>query len=218
MQRNDLTIIYYTSNREEEAFENKVRQKLLETAGNIQIISVSHKPINLGKNICVGVHYPSNATLFRQLLIGCKEAKTTFVANAEADFLYCPEYFSFIPKDKDKIYRYGNIRLMYKYHWGFFRKKYSEGAQIAGREYLISILENALRDTPEWYEQESTEYRRINPYKHMSFEIFNGDNACVTFKTGDSLHKFTAVEREKSKPELPYWGKASDLRKEMFGI
>lgn len=218
MENDNLTIIYYTSNREEEAFENKVELKLLEVSGKIPIISVSHKPINLGKNICVGVHYPSNLTLYRQLLIGCKEAKTTFVANAEADFLYPPEYFSFVPKDNNKIYRYGNIRLMYKYHWGFFRKKYSEGAQIAGREYLISILENTLKNVPEWYEKESTEYRKLNPYKHMPFEIFNGEIACVTFKTGDSLHKFTAVEREKSKPELPYWGKASDLRKEMFGL
>src|SRR3989344_2479106 len=218
MQRNDLTIIYYTSNREEEAFENKVRQKLLETAGNIQIVSVSYKPISLGKNICVGVHCPSNATLYRQLLIGCKEAKTTFVANAEADFLYCPEYFTFNPPDKDKIYLYGNIRLMYKYHWGFFRKKHSEGAQISGREYLISILENALKNVPEWYEKESAEYRKLNPYKRIPFEIFDGAIACVTFKTGDSLHKFTSVEREKSKPELPYWKTAADMRKEMFGL
>lgn len=213
-----LTIIYYTCNRESEDFENKVINKLTEVAGDTPVISVSHKPMNFGKNICVGRHRPSNLTLFRQLLIGCKEAKTPFVANAEADFLYPPEYFSFRPKDKEKIYRYGNIRLMYKYHWGFFRKKYSEGAQVSGRKYLISVLEKALDGVPEWYEKESTEYRKLNPYKGIPFEIFNGDNACVTFKTGDSLHKFTSVEREHSKPELPYWGTADNLRKEMFGI
>jgi len=217
MQREDLTIIYYTCNREEKSFENKVRQRLLETAKNIPIISVSHKPIKLGRNICVGVHYPSNLTLYRQLLIGAKAAKTTFVANAEADFLYPPEYFSFLPKEEEKIYRYGNIRLMYKYHWGFFPKQYSEGAQIAGRKYLISVLENALKACPEWFEEDSPHFRKLDPYKNISFEMFTGNNACVTFKTGQSLHKYSAISTH-SVPSLPYWGTAVEMRKAMFGL
>lgn len=215
----DKTIIYYTCNREEEGFEEKIKKKLLEAHGDIPIISVSHKPIDLGKNIYVGVHQPSNVLLFHQLLLGCKKAKTPFVINAEADFLYPPDYFNFEPPEKNKIYRFRNIRLMYKYHWGFFRKSYSEGAQIAGREYLISVLENALKGIPlRPQPYDHSKYRKFNPYSNVPFEMFGGELACLTFKTGDSLHKFTAVERSQSLPELPYWGTAKNMRREIFNI
>ena len=205
-----FTIIYYTSNREDENFEKKINQKLLESCGDIPIISISQKPIDLGKNICIGEHQPSNAMLFRQLLTGCEDATTPFVINAEADFLYCPEYFTFVPPKKDTIYRYANIRILYKWHYGYLHKIQSEGAQIAGREYLISLLKERLVGAPE--------DTRFNPYKHVPVAMFEGGNACVSFKTGDSLHKYVSVLRERSRPELPYWGKAEDLREEMFGF
>ncbi|MEW5816994.1 MAG: hypothetical protein AB1798_16565 [Spirochaetota bacterium] len=212
----DSTIIYYTSNREEETFEEKIKKKLLETSRGLPIISVSHKPIKLGKNICIGVHNPTNVLLFHQILLGCKEAKTPFVINAEADFLYPPEYFRYKPPSPNKIYRYNNIRVLYKYHWGFFRKKYSEGAQIVGRKYLISLLESALKDISIF--EDSPKSRRFNPYWGVPLEMYGGEIPCVTFKTGDSLHKYVSMEREKSKPELPYWGTTTNIRKEMFNI
>ena len=49
------TIIYYTSNREDERFESRVRANLLKVCGNLPIISVSQKPIyGFGFNIPVG--------------------------------------------------------------------------------------------------------------------------------------------------------------------
>lgn len=211
-----VTVIYYTSNQEDESFEKKIRKKLLQTIGDLPLISVSHKPIKFGQNICIGSQIPSNVTLYRQLLIGCEAAKTPFVINAEADFLYCPEYFSFLPPREDRIYRYNNIRIMYKYHWGLFRKTYSEGAQIAGRKYLISILKEYKKYTQL---DESDFYRRLNPYKGLSFETFGDEKrACVTFKTGDSLHKYSKLSRQKSLPEIPYWGSAKKLREEFFDL
>lgn len=212
----DKTIIYYTSNQEEENFEEKIKEKLLKVHGEIPIISVSHRPIKLGKNICIGVHQPSNVLLYYQLLLGCKEATTPFVLNAEADFLYCPDYFNFTPLVKNKIYRYGHIRMVWKYHWGFFRKKYSEGAQIVGREYLISLLETSLKGILMF--ERGPRARQFNPYWGRSFEMYGGEFACVTFKTGNSLHKYTAVEKTRSLPELPYWGTVKQIRKEMFNL
>jgi hypothetical protein len=212
----DKTIIYYTANRENEEFEEKIRQRLSDVCGDIPIISVSHKPVHLGKNICIGVHAPSNVLLYYQILLGCKEAKTPFIINAEADFLYPKEYFSFTPPSLDKIYRYIPIELMYKYHNGFWFKKYSEGAQIAGREYLISLLTERLKGLEIFDDNPS--YNKFNAYKHIPFETYGGKTACVTFKTGDSLHKYTAVEHKHSVPEIFHWGKASDLRKEIFNF
>jgi len=212
----DLTVIYYTSNREEESFEEKVKKKLLETSGGIPIISVSHKPIDLGKNISIGMHKPTNVLLYHQVLLACKEAKTPFVISAEADFLYPLEYFNFTPTSSDRIYRYNNIRVLYKIHRGFYKKKYSEGAQIVSRRFLISLLENALKGISMF--DDNPKYRQFFPYRNVPLEMFGGEIPCVTFKTGDSLHKYVTVEKEKPKSELPYWGSASELRKEMFNF
>lgn len=88
-----LTVIYYTSNREEKEFENKVKAKLLEVIGKLPLISVSQKPIDFRKNICVGDVGVCDANLFRQIQIGCEAANTPFVISAETDCLYPPEYF-----------------------------------------------------------------------------------------------------------------------------
>src|SRR3990167_9323101 len=104
-----FTIVYYTSNREDEAFEKKIRDNLLKVCGDIPIISVSHKPIDLGINICVGVQETCNYNLFRQIQTGCKLATTPFIISAEADCLYPPDYFQFIPPEPNKCYKCTNV-------------------------------------------------------------------------------------------------------------
>lgn len=204
-------MIYYTCNREQESFEKKIRDKLWQAKGDLPLISVSHKPIDFGKNICIGVQSPSDKLVYVQLLIGCKAAKTPFIINAEADFMYCPDYFKFIPPRTDKIYRYRHIRVAYKYHWGWFRKAYSEGAQIVGRKYLIKMLEHDL-------EYAHKDENKFVTYKHILPEWYGSDVACVTFKTGDSLHKYVKIEKQKSVHELPYWGSIADMRQELFNL
>ena len=51
---NDVTIIFYTSNDEDESFEKKIRDNILKQSNGIKIISVSRKPIDFGHNICIG--------------------------------------------------------------------------------------------------------------------------------------------------------------------
>lgn len=213
---NDRTIIYYTSNRENEDFEGKIKEKLLENSHGIPIISVSQKPIKLGKNICIGIHKPSNVLLYHQVLTGLKAAKTPIIVSAEADFLYPPNYFNFIPPRLDVIYRYNNVRLMWKNHWGFFKKRYSEGAQIAGREYLISVIEKALKGFDVF--DESPNLSKFTPYHRLPLDLFGGYVPAVTFKTGDSLHKSAGVEPHHSLYMIPYWGEARAMRSKMFNI
>ena len=81
------TILYYTSNRENEEFEEKIRQNILENCGDLPIISISQKPIDFGKNICVGDVGHSYLNEWRQILIGAKKARTKHVILCEADFL-----------------------------------------------------------------------------------------------------------------------------------
>ena len=99
----DLTAIYYTCNRERPEFERRIQETLLEAMGDIPLISVSKKPIDLGHNICVG-DVPggdSSQNAYRQFQIGARAATTKWVCPVEADFLYPPEYFTFEPERED---------------------------------------------------------------------------------------------------------------------
>ena len=148
-----ITVIYYTSNKEPELFEQNIRKRLLDVIGNLPLISVSQKPIDFGDNICVGENIGlSDANIFRQLLIGCEKASTPLIATAEADCLYPPTgYFDFKPKNIDMTYRYTNLWLFYTKYcnrrlWrkGFLKMDYSLCAQISGREYLIHHLKRSI--------------------------------------------------------------------------
>ena len=91
---NDLTVIYYTSNFIPDKFMEYTKHHLLKAAENTPIISVSQKPMNFGKNICVGNIGRSHLNIYRQALRGAKEAKTRYIAMAEDDVLYSPGCFT----------------------------------------------------------------------------------------------------------------------------
>src|SRR5574337_272588 len=94
--KKDLTIIYYTSNwldTHNPYFLANTKKQLLKAIGDLPLISVSQKPIALGKNICVGDIGRSHLNIYRQILIGAKAAKTKYVALAEDDILYSWEHF-----------------------------------------------------------------------------------------------------------------------------
>jgi len=205
------SILYYTSNRESEEFENKIQENILKNCGGLPIISVSQKPINLGKNICVGNVGHSYLNEFRQILIGAKAAITNYLIFAEADFLYPPEYFKFEPSDGN-IYRYDNIWIIFRNHpTRYFRKQYSIGAQICKREYIIKEIEKYLEGQPEWLNGKFKTNKA--DYNGAPFEYFSGINACVSFKTGDSMTARTTVMNSVGcrLKELPYWGDCNKL-------
>lgn len=214
-----VTIIYYTANQEDEKFEKKIIEKLIENSGSLPIISVSRKPIDLGKNICIGEQPRCDSTALKQLLIGLKEAKTDFAIVAESDCLYPPEYFQFIPPTKDNVYRYKNVFIMHGwvgplYKGKFWQKRFSEGAQMCGREYWIKRLEVALVNQKGW---EKTEVPLVFTTKDQYF--WSSKNPMVSIKTINGLRKYTGViGGQKPKDILSYWGGVDDLRKEMFEV
>lgn len=154
MLKDIYTIIYYTANRENPEFEKKIVDNLKEQAGDIPIISVSQKPMDLGKNICVGDVGFSYLNEWRQILIGAKEVKTPYIIFAESDFLYPKEYFQLIPELP--MYVYDNIWIVMDKKYGdwFWRKKQSEGAQIIKRDLLIEKYTEFLAGYPEWLNEE----------------------------------------------------------------
>ena len=173
------TILYYTSNSEPIGFEAAVIEKLLENCGDLPIISISQQPLPLGYNICVGDVGKSTLNMFRQILIGARAAQTEYVVFAEADFLYPPEYFEFEPTGED-FYRYDNVWLVYPRRQSYYQIPWSNGAQIAKRQFVIDQLEKYLEGYPEWSMLKPTK----KDYNGAVPTMIHGKIPCLSFKTG----------------------------------
>jgi len=205
MNKTDLTIIYYSSNREKPEFENYIQRHILSVCGDLPIISVTQKPMDFGRNICVGDVGANDNNLYRQIQIACDEAKTPFVANAEADCLYPPSYFRLSPIAENVIYRYNNIVILKRSRHEFLRKEWCEGAQIAGREYLLSLINDAMKGLPMWNGETRP---HLNPYKPITRKwLYYGDDVpVISVKTGNGLRAGTSTLSPQGITTLPYWG------------
>ena len=201
MLKNEKTIIYYTSCREKESFENKVRENILKIKGDLPIISVSQKPIDFGKNICVGDIGQNYVNAFKQCLIGCKAATTPFVAMTEDDSLYpTTGYFDFQPTDLNTIYSYDNVWLMWdrKQRTRFYKHGTTCGSIVLGREFYISLL----KDGPPNF---------FNP--ELKWEFFHGD-PIINIKTRNGISFGTTLTKGvRPKKSFPYWGTVEDIKK-----
>jgi len=97
---NDLTILLKTANQLNEDTAKKIRDYFLKVTENkYPIISVSQKPLDFGKNICVGEIGASKYNSYKQDLIGVREVKTKYVACIDDDTLYTSEHFLYRPPD-----------------------------------------------------------------------------------------------------------------------
>ena len=216
----DRTILHFTSNVENESFENKIRANILKHRGDISIVSVSQKPIDFGKNICVGVHDNCYLNALRQIQIGLEEIKTPYVLSAEADFLYPPEYFRYEPTEPGRAYRFFGVWVCYYHHKDdpkpyFHFKGYSNGAQIISRDWWLGSMNWILKGRKTWATKDEKSGKRSIKVEKIVKII--PKVPIVTFKTKDSINKGTTLYRGVlPKRALPCWGRAIDLRKEMF--
>lgn len=211
----NATILYYSSNKEDWKFESKVIDNIEDNCGDLPIISVTFKPLLFGNNICIGEHTPSGFNMFRQVLIGCKEAKTDFIISTEADCLYPPDYFTFRPERLDVCYRNSNLYVMGDHRKVFWKKP--EGAthaQIIGREYYIETLEKLFENAPEWSDEEKNfPKERLGKEDIFDYiEYYQTENPVVQIKTHRSMRYYTHSEREDIL-EIPYWGNGETFRK-----
>lgn len=212
---NDATIIYYTSNREDANFERKVQETLLKNCGGLPIISVSQKPIDLGKNICVGDVGVSGFNMFRQVEIACEAAKRKFVISAEADCLYPPDYFQFIPPREDTCYRDNNLYVMPdKRDFFFYKKEGATHAQIVGREFYLKILKKLFKEAPKWNPDEKNfpkeRWHREDVFDEILY--WKGQFPVFQIKTHKGMRYYTHSDRTPI-PSLPYWGEGKKIRK-----
>lgn len=216
-------IIYVSSNKEQPEFEKRIRDNILKVNPGLPIISVTQKPIDFGKNICVGEDVGvSGYNMFRQVLIGMEASDADYVISCEADCLYPPDYFDFKPERLDVAYRNNNVYVMGLRRDYFYKKP--EGAthaQIAGREFYVDVLRGWFKDAPMWnaeeknFPKERTRKKKEDVFE--SIEYWTTENPVVQIKTSQSMRYYTNSERIPIH-ELPYWGKGADFRKKYYDI
>jgi len=214
----EVTIIYCSSNKEDSAFEQRVRDNILKVT-NLPIISVTQKPIDFGKNICVGDDVGvSGFNFFRQTLIACEEAKTKFVISAEADCLYPPDYFQFIPPRDDIPYRDTNLYVMPdKRAFFFYKKEGATHAQIVGREFYIKRLKELFEGAPQWSAEEKNfpKERHRKEDVFSQFEYWHSENPVVQIKTHRGMRYYTHSDRTPIQA-IPYWGDGIKFRNKYY--
>jgi len=203
------TIIYYTANQEDPKFEQKIIDNLKKQAGDIPIISVSRKPINLGKNICVGETPVCYFNSFRQILIGLEEAKTKFCLAAESDCLYPPEYFQFTPPLNDRVYRYSNVNVYFDGHVGLWKKKFTEAGQMCGRKFWIESIKKVLKGHDDWSFVPNKPLPLI--FDTENKYSWHGRNPILYFKTRKGIGYKTGFIPG-SVLGVPYWGTFMEIR------
>lgn len=227
---NELTIVYYTANVLREPFFANVQRQLVEAAGDIPIISVSQKPISLGRNICVELGR-SYLNIYRQMLIGAKSAETKYIAFAEDDTLYSAEHFrTYLPKDDEFAFDMAR--------WSFYtwtqpptysiKYRHSNSTMIAVRELFIEAIEERFSKypddskTPLRYWGEPTRYEgRLRVTVRKPFE-FTAQVPCITFSHPDAIgydiQGATKRMGEIKAYDIPYWGKASEMAERFYGL
>jgi hypothetical protein len=220
MLRYDLTIIYYTSNREKPEFESYIRNQIAKQSFklHIPIISVSHKPIDFGRNICVGDVGLSDYNIYRQMQIACLEAKTKYVCTAEADCLYPPTgYFDFKPLSNWTAGHYTNLYILWKGSHIFNQKAFSLCGLFSNRKFLLSRFPRSI--TPKYQWRPNHKPRHPLFYKWHDWISFDSDIAIINCKTEEGMRIKSGVNTEgRPQKELPYWGKAIDLERELWKI
>jgi len=221
----DLTIIYYSANTISPYFFENTKNALLKASGDIPIISVSQKPMDLGKNICVGDIGQSNINIYKQVLIGAKEATTEYVAMAEDDTLYSESHFQYRPPAGKFGY---NMNKWSLFTWSkppIFsnRGRMTLNALIAPRKLLIEALEERFAKYPKdemiplkfW--GEPGRYEKYLGVTVQPTEQFQSEIPIIMFNHPESLNYKQQGERKRlgidRALKLPYWGEASEIVK-----
>lgn len=203
----DLTIIYYTANVVEKGIEYSVLRNL--RGQGIPIVSVSQEPMALGKNIVVAKER-SYENIYRQVLIGAKEAKTKYVALCEDDCLYVPDHFKYRPKKEPFAYNLNRWLLHLNEKTYSYRRRPILSQCIADREKLIECLEKGDRTFEPGMKNDGYTYETFET-KEPNLVICHSDS---TNRTRKLLGKDAPLQQEvKPWGTVGYWIRKFEGRK-----
>jgi len=208
----DCTILFYTANLISDHFASKVREHLLEACNGIPIVSISHKPMDLGENICVSGMPVSEYSVYKQILMGAKEAKTKYVSCCEDDALYVPEHFNHIPPDDTFYYNVNRWNIARDFY--YYRERRLMSMCIAPTQLMIDTLETRFAK----YSECCSHFGEPGRFEHklglpaVKIDSFKTEIPTLTFVHRPSLGgKRKLLPGDLIEKELPYWGSAKEL-------
>lgn len=222
---NDITAIFYTCNEIDNFFAENIRIQLLRSLEDIDLISVSHKPMEFGKNIVVGLprHHLS---IYRQALIGAKSANTKYIALTEDDVLYTKEHFLNRPSTGKFLYNVGSWNLQ---TWGepiFTQKlggRINLNSLICERSLFIEAMEERFKKWPDnaninisnWAEPGKYEKNLGVTIREIEKVYTNPPNIAFSHETALSFANLGKRKRlgEVRALEIPYWGNVESVIK-----
>ena len=217
------SLVYYTCNREDPMFEERIKATLVRESGGLPLISVSQKPIDFGKNICVGEVGVSGHNAWRQFQIGAKEATSTYVYPVEADFIYPKEFFEYDLTEEDIFYRFYPVWILFarpNTSKVFYKKvSRSHGCMVAGRQFFIDNVERVLKGRGMWQTEPESDLSvarlpdLLDPKEVRTKQIVL-NNPIISFKTGSAMHSKSPILKSTACRELAGIGSAHDLIKE----
>jgi hypothetical protein len=195
-------IVYFTDSRLEEGLDEAVRKQILKAANGIPIISVTQKPIDFGKNICVGMRPRNYLNLYRQLLTGIKATeKDSIVFTCEHDVFYHPSHFDFTPPRNEKIY-FNLNRFYWMRNQDFFLSTIGKRALSQGCGHRNVFLAHAKEQVTT--RETGMAAPCIGPFMNFeskcpNIDIRHGGNFSI-FGTFDESHLSRRI------PSVEYWG------------
>lgn len=230
---NELTIVYYTSNYLETAnpyFLNNTKKQLLRAVDGLPIVIVSQKPTLFGDNstnVVMGDIGRSHLNIYRQILEGCRHAKTKYVAMAEDDILYSWEHFhSEVPKADYFLYDMNKLSL---FTWtkppvySFRHNRMVVNQLIAPRKLLIDALEERFNRYPDESKVDLRVWGDPGRYERQlgvtirPTDTFMCTCPSIVFSHKDAYGYLTQGKRKRLGDlrilEIPFWGRAEDVLK-----
>lgn len=216
-------IIYYTDNRCEERISLAVRNQLRKCCLGMEIVSISHLPIDMGRNLVVNWER-SVLTMFKQILAGLELSTASIVFLTEHDVLYNQSHFEFTPPRQDTYYyNENNWALDAKTGQALFYRPRQQVSGLCGYRHLllehyrarVARVEKEGFSRKMGYEPGKKPPKGIDNHPKKGFfsefpnvDIKHGNN--VT-KGRFKLEQYRCRERIKDSwvlaDEIPYWGK-----------
>jgi len=230
----DLTILYISASEMPEKWMKFQIEHLLYAVDNSPIISITRKPLDLGRNI-LDKEPKSHWNIYMQMLNGSLMASTKYVAMAEDDTLYSKEHFTkYRPPDNKVSYNRSRWSLFTWDDLYCLRQRISNCSLIAPRELLIEALTERKAKWPDGVPNKmlgevgrrSVDQGRLGVtvrecvewYSHVPIIQLNHPTGSDTGDYGMVKGRRMIKKHGQIKAyNIPYWGKAVDVIKEYSG-
>jgi hypothetical protein len=228
----DLTILYYTANKEPEGFMKRLQDHLRTVIGNAEIVSVSQKPIQFGRNTCIGEVGMSLYNLYYQALLAVREAHTPYVAIAEDDMAYTKEHFAYRPPENTLGYDV-NKWALFTWSHKVFSKRHNRRVMsmlTAPRLLLLNTLEERYKkyhtvesippDIYRYYWGEPGRFENNAGITPLQTEMYECKTPSIAFFTEQSLGFQYLGKRKKlgdtQTESLEPWGTAERTYEDFY--